>query len=172
MARFDVERARVVELREQATDLRKQADRRAEVTAMLLAQLRAHEGTDFVPFEPRRDAMAVASAGSSTSLTAASESRSWISRRLSPLICYPAGVSIKSRPPCATRDNLIDVGWPWHPRSISTTTFRLPTTTPSKSVIDYRVPAEEFSALAEFDGTVIVERPAGEVSASRHVAAR
>ncbi len=56
VARFDVERARVVELREQATDLRKQADRRAEVTAMLLAQLRAHEGTDFVPFEPRRDA--------------------------------------------------------------------------------------------------------------------
>ncbi len=41
-----------------------------------------------------------------------------------------------------------------------------------ESVIDYRVPAEEFSALAEFDGSVIVERPAGEVSASRHVAVR
>ncbi|HEY2818243.1 MAG TPA: hypothetical protein VGK44_14050 [Casimicrobiaceae bacterium] len=31
--------------------------------------------------------------------------------------------------------------------------------------IDYRVPVEQFSALAEFDGSVIVERTKGEISA-------
>lgn len=35
-------------------------------------------------------------------------------------------------------------------------------------VIDYRVPVDKFSALAEFDGSVIVERTAGEVSARCH----
>src|SRR5690606_26040284 len=34
-----------------------------------------------------------------------------------------------------------------------------------ESVIDYRVPPEKVSALAEFDGSVVVERTAGEVSA-------
>jgi hypothetical protein len=37
-----------------------------------------------------------------------------------------------------------------------------------ESVIDYRVPAEKFTRLAEFDGSVVVERTAGEVSARCH----
>src|SRR4051794_18209462 len=37
-----------------------------------------------------------------------------------------------------------------------------------ESVIDYRVPPERVSALAEFDGSVVVERTAGEVSARCH----
>lgn len=37
-----------------------------------------------------------------------------------------------------------------------------------ESVIDYRVPPERFSDLAKFDGSVIVERTAGEVSARCH----
>jgi hypothetical protein len=37
-----------------------------------------------------------------------------------------------------------------------------------ESVIDYRVPPEQFTPLAQFDGSVIVERTAGEVSARCH----
>jgi hypothetical protein len=37
-----------------------------------------------------------------------------------------------------------------------------------ESVIDYRVPPEMFTPLAEYDGSVIVERTAGEVSARCH----
>jgi len=37
-----------------------------------------------------------------------------------------------------------------------------------ESFLDYRVPVEKFTALAEFDGSVIVERTAGEVSARCH----
>jgi hypothetical protein len=37
-----------------------------------------------------------------------------------------------------------------------------------ESVLDYRVPVEQFSPLAEFDGSVICERTAGEVSARCH----
>lgn len=37
-----------------------------------------------------------------------------------------------------------------------------------ESVIDYRVPPERFSDLAEFDGSVIAERTTGEVSARCH----
>ena len=37
-----------------------------------------------------------------------------------------------------------------------------------ESFIDYRVPPDKFTALAEFDGSVIVERTAGEVSARCH----
>jgi hypothetical protein len=37
-----------------------------------------------------------------------------------------------------------------------------------ESVIDYHVPVEKFSDLAAFDGSVIVERTAGEVSARCH----
>lgn len=37
-----------------------------------------------------------------------------------------------------------------------------------ESVIDYHVPVEKFTALAAFDGSVIVERTAGEVSARCH----
>lgn len=37
-----------------------------------------------------------------------------------------------------------------------------------ESVIDYRVPPEKFTPLAQFDGSVTVERTAGEVSARCH----
>jgi len=37
-----------------------------------------------------------------------------------------------------------------------------------ESFIDYQVPPEKFTPLAEFDGSVIVERTAGEVSARCH----
>lgn len=37
-----------------------------------------------------------------------------------------------------------------------------------ESVLDYEVPTEFFTPLAEFDGSVIVERTAGEVSARCH----
>lgn len=37
-----------------------------------------------------------------------------------------------------------------------------------ESFVDYRVPADKFTPLAEFDGSVIVERTAGEVSARCH----
>src|SRR5215204_6171796 len=37
-----------------------------------------------------------------------------------------------------------------------------------ESFIDYRVPVDMFGLLAEFDGSVIVERTAGEVSARCH----
>jgi hypothetical protein len=37
-----------------------------------------------------------------------------------------------------------------------------------RSIIDYRVPADRFTPLAEFDGSVIVERTAGEISARCH----
>lgn len=37
-----------------------------------------------------------------------------------------------------------------------------------ESFIDYRVPPEKFSQLAEFDGSVVVERTVGEVSARCH----
>jgi hypothetical protein len=37
-----------------------------------------------------------------------------------------------------------------------------------QSVIDYRVPVDKFDELAAFDGSVIVERTAGEVSARCH----
>jgi hypothetical protein len=46
--------------------------------------------------------------------------------------------------------------------------FPAPHTDSVESVIDYRVPPEKFSELAEFDGSVIVERTAGEVSARCH----
>lgn len=37
-----------------------------------------------------------------------------------------------------------------------------------ESFIDYQVPPERFSDLAEFDGSVVIERTAGEVSARCH----
>jgi hypothetical protein len=37
-----------------------------------------------------------------------------------------------------------------------------------ESLIDYWVPVEKFSPLAKFDGSVVVERTAGEVSARCH----
>lgn len=37
-----------------------------------------------------------------------------------------------------------------------------------ESVLDYRVPVDKFTELAEFDGSVVVERTAGEVSARCH----
>ena len=46
--------------------------------------------------------------------------------------------------------------------------FPVPHTDSVESVIDYRVPPEKFSELAKFDGSVIVERTAGVVSARCH----
>lgn len=46
--------------------------------------------------------------------------------------------------------------------------FPTPHTDSVESVIDYRVPVEKFSSLAMFDGSVIAERTAGEVSARCH----
>ena len=46
--------------------------------------------------------------------------------------------------------------------------FPAPHTDSVESVIDYRVPPEKFAQLAEFDGSVIAERTAGEVSARCH----
>jgi len=46
--------------------------------------------------------------------------------------------------------------------------FPAPHTDSVESVIDYRVPPEKVSELAKFDGSVIVERTVGEVSARCH----
>ena len=61
---------------------------------------------------------------------------------------------------------------PWK-RIVATRTFYqhdfpVPHIDSVESVIDYRVPADKFSPLAEFDGSVIVERTVGEVSARCH----
>ncbi|MFA7505913.1 MAG: hypothetical protein WCZ28_14540 [Burkholderiaceae bacterium] len=46
--------------------------------------------------------------------------------------------------------------------------FPVPHVDAVESFIDYRVPPDKVSALAEFDGSIIVERTAGEVSARCH----
>lgn len=46
--------------------------------------------------------------------------------------------------------------------------FPVPHIDAIKSVIDYRVPVDKFSALAAFDGSVVVDRTVGEVSAQCH----
>ncbi|MES2534838.1 MAG: hypothetical protein V4632_03100 [Pseudomonadota bacterium] len=46
--------------------------------------------------------------------------------------------------------------------------FPVPHTDCVESFIDYRVPVDKFNAIAEFDGSVVVERTAGEVSARCH----
>jgi hypothetical protein len=46
--------------------------------------------------------------------------------------------------------------------------FPVPHIDAVESVIDYRVPPEKFAELAAFDGSVIAERTAGEVSARCH----
>src|SRR5690606_32869872 len=46
--------------------------------------------------------------------------------------------------------------------------FPAPHTDSVESVVDYRVPPERFSDIAAFDGSVVVERTAGEVSARCH----
>ncbi len=46
--------------------------------------------------------------------------------------------------------------------------FPVPHIDAVESVIDYRVPVDKVAALAEFDGSVIVDRTAGEVSARCH----
>ncbi len=46
--------------------------------------------------------------------------------------------------------------------------FPAPRSGSVESFIDYRVPPNKFTPLAEFDGSVIVERTAGEVSARCH----
>lgn len=64
-----------------------------------------------------------------------------------------------------------DVG-PWK-RMVASRTFYahhfpVPHIDAVESVIDYRVPPEQCTALAQFDGSVVVERTAGEVSARCH----
>jgi hypothetical protein len=61
---------------------------------------------------------------------------------------------------------------PWK-RMVATRTFYphnfpIPHTDSVESFIDYRVPVEKFTAIAQFDGSVITERTAGEVSARCH----
>jgi hypothetical protein len=61
---------------------------------------------------------------------------------------------------------------PWK-RIVATRTsyehhFPVPHIDAVESVIEYRVPVDKFSALAAFDGSVVVERTAGEVSARCH----
>ncbi|MGI8721066.1 MAG: hypothetical protein ACR2JG_02430 [Geodermatophilaceae bacterium] len=46
--------------------------------------------------------------------------------------------------------------------------FPAPHSDSVESVVDYQVPTEFFTPLAEFDGSVIVERTAGELSARCH----
>ena len=46
--------------------------------------------------------------------------------------------------------------------------FSAPHTDSVQCVIDYRVPVAKFTPLAQFDGSVVVERTAGEVSARCH----
>ena len=53
-------------------------------------------------------------------------------------------------------------------RVFYTHNFPAPHTDSVESFIDYRVPPHLISAIAEFDGSVIVERTAGEVSARCH----
>jgi hypothetical protein len=73
----------------------------------------------------------------------------------------------------ATESQLLwhDVG-PWK-RIVATKqvyehNFPAPHKDSVESFLDYRVPTEFFTPLAEFDGSVIVERTAGEVSARCH----
>jgi hypothetical protein len=46
--------------------------------------------------------------------------------------------------------------------------FPIPHIDSVQNFVDYRVPPDKATALAEFDGSVIVERTAGEVSARCH----
>lgn len=46
--------------------------------------------------------------------------------------------------------------------------FPVPHIDAVESVIDYHVPTEKFTPLGEFDGSVVIERTAGEVSARCH----
>jgi hypothetical protein len=61
---------------------------------------------------------------------------------------------------------------PWK-RIVATKTFYphnfpIPHTDSVESFIDYRLPVEKFTPIAQFDGSVITERTAGEVSARCH----
>lgn len=61
---------------------------------------------------------------------------------------------------------------PWKRISASRTfyshNFPIPHTDSVEAFIDYRVPVDKVTPLAEFDGSVVVERTAGEVSARCH----
>ena len=75
-------------------------------------------------------------------------------------------------------DEVTDTQLTWHragpwKRIVATRTFYqhhfpAPHIDAVESVIDYHVPVDKFSALAAFDGSVVVERTAGEVSARCH----
>lgn len=54
-AQINVDRATAAELRDQAAELRNDAAKRQEKTDRLLADLKAHEGPDYVPWEPNRE---------------------------------------------------------------------------------------------------------------------
>ncbi len=53
-------------------------------------------------------------------------------------------------------------------KAFYTHNFPVPHFDSVESIIDYRVPPDKVTALAQFDGSVIVERTAGEVSARCH----
>lgn len=75
-------------------------------------------------------------------------------------------------------DEATDTQLTWHKpgpwkRIVATKTFfqhdfPAPHIDAVESFLDYRVPADKFTPLAEFDGSVICERTAGEVSARCH----
>jgi hypothetical protein len=82
-------------------------------------------------------------------------------------------IDAHGEPDEATESRLIwhDAG-PWK-RIVASKTFYphefpAPHIDAVESFIDYRVPVDKFSPLAEFDGSVVVERTAGEVSARCH----
>jgi hypothetical protein len=82
-------------------------------------------------------------------------------------------IDAHGEPDEATESMLIWHGvGPWK-RVVATRTFYphefpAPHIDAVESFIDYRVPPEKVSQLAEFDGSVVVERTAGEVSARCH----
>jgi hypothetical protein len=82
-------------------------------------------------------------------------------------------IDAHGEPDEATDTRLIwhDVG-PWK-RIVATKAFfkhdfPAPHNDSVESFLDYRVPIEQFSPLAEFDGSIICERTAGELSARCH----
>lgn len=72
---------------------------------------------------------------------------------------------------CESQLTWFDAG-PWKRVNASRTfyehNFPAPHVDSVQSFIDYRVPTMFYSAIAEFDGSLIVERTAGEVSARCH----
>jgi hypothetical protein len=84
-------------------------------------------------------------------------------------------IDARGEPDEATPTHLVWLGQraaPWK-RIVATKTFfahafPAPHNDSVESFLDYRVPVEKFTPLAEFDGSVICERTAGEISARCH----